>query len=270
MKSIGDSIQNDNGELFGKFKGMKRVKIGVCEKCRPKDDRIPPRPIMKQIYPDGKEIIETCVCEREKSANNLQREINAKRYASASMLGKRDYGKSFDNFDVEVESERIAKEAAIEFVENFSHHMKEGNSLLLQGTWGTGKTHLALAIREELKEKNYKVLFIKFPDYIELLKEAFDDDKTYFNTKILPLQQMALEADLLIIDEVWAESSYEIKQLYKLVNGRDGLSNIYTTNYGTKEFLSKEGLGKSFSRMLDSSELLKLDGRDKRRRNIRR
>src|SRR5699024_825218 len=125
----------------------------------------------------------------------------------------------------------------------------------------TGKTHLAASIGNELYKQKFNVLFIKFPWYLDKLRQTFKESKQRDD-----IYYKALDADLLIIDEVWAAQSYnsdfEVKELYKLTDERMDTPTIYTTNYSCDDFL-KNDLGRVFSRMLDSSELVILNGKDK-------
>ena len=260
MKNLGDELRNAESEIAKKLQGMVREQDGECEYCG--------RPIFVQKYADGEVKVEECFCHETRRQNQRMKDIKADTFYKSSLINRKEKLHTFDGFIPEVQSEFEAKESAIKFVENFSEHLAEGDGILFQGSFGTGKTHLAASIGNELYKQKFKVLFIKFPWYLDKLRQTFKESKQRDD-----IYYKALDADLLIIDEVWASQNYnsdfEVKELYKLTDERMDKPTIYTTNYSSDDFL-KNDLGRVFSRMLDSSELVILNGKDKRRRKIRR
>src|SRR5258706_108612 len=109
-----------------------------------------------------------------------------------------------------------------------------GRGLLLMGSCGVGKTHLAVAALIEIinSGKTGKVLFTNFQDLIQEIQASFDDNSAASKSEILrPL----LEADLLVLDELGSQKPTPFVQdiLYYVINSRynDERTTIFTTNY---------------------------------------
>ena len=75
--------------------------------------------------------------------------------------------KTFDTFDAEMRGVKRAFIKAREFAR------KPNGWLVLFGNYGTGKTHLASAIANELLVHNYRVLFAVVPDLLDHLRSTF-------------------------------------------------------------------------------------------------
>ena len=79
------------------------------------------------------------------------------RMVKESKLGKRFRTRTFDTFQVS-DKNREAYQTAKQYTEKFKEYLEDGTGLLLTGTYGTGKTHLAAAICHELIRK-YQPIF---------------------------------------------------------------------------------------------------------------
>jgi DNA replication protein DnaC len=148
---------------------------------------------------------------------------------------------TLDNFDLEFPSAtqtlNRALIAARKFVEQYPVE-KEG--MLLRGSCGTGKTHLAIAILKELIQK--KKVTCLFRGYSALLKQIqatysrqviADEDTGIVLTEYSILRDVT-EVDLLVLDDLGAERSSEwaLSMLYHVINERYNarLTTIITTN----------------------------------------
>jgi len=76
---------------------------------------------------------------------------------------------------------------------------RDGTGLLITGTIGTGKTHLAVGIIKELTDKGISCLFY---DYRELLKEIQNSYNSTVQTTELDVLRPVFEADVLVLDEL--------------------------------------------------------------------
>ncbi len=103
--------------------------------------------------------------------------------------------------------------------------------LLLQGGYGTGKTHLALAIANYRLDQGDAVLFITVPDLLDHLRAAFGpSSEIAYDERFEQLRN----APLLILDDLGAESQtpWALEKLYQLFGYRHArrLPTVITTN----------------------------------------
>lgn len=149
---------------------------------------------------------------------------------------------SFEDFDLTLypaskngESPREAMgyvyNSCIKYAETFD---LDSVSLYFYGRTGLGKTHLSLAIANEVIKKGYNVIYgsvITFLNKME--KEKFGRAETFVTEDIL------IGADLLILDDLGAEfqSPYTVSALYNLLNSRicRGVPTIISSNLNLEE-----------------------------------
>lgn len=109
-------------------------------------------------------------------------------------------------------------------------------SLLFQGATGLGKTHLSLAIAQQVIEKGYGVIYGSAQNLFHRLeREHF----ARFGENTGEAEQALLECDLLILDDLGAEfsTSFTVSALYNIINTRinKGLPTIVNTNLSAKQ-----------------------------------
>jgi DNA replication protein DnaC len=139
-------------------------------------------------------------------------------------------------------------------------------SLLLTGTRGTGKTHLAFAalraVALDAAERGGRIAYrvTTHPDFNHLLRPKSDGSHEY------ALDPFA-EADLLVFDDLGAgkQTDWTADSLHRLVDRRwsDNLPTIYTTNLAPDDLTAAVGQ-RIVSRVFDSTRVL-LTGDDRRR-----
>lgn len=126
-----------------------------------------------------------------------------------------------------------AKRKVQEFVDSWPI-TDAGRGLLLMGTCGVGKTHLAVAALVEIitSGKAGKLLFTNFQDLIQEIQASFDEGAAVSKSEIL---RPILDADLLVLDELGSQKPTTFVQdmLYYIINSRynDERATIFTTNY---------------------------------------
>ncbi len=151
-------------------------------------------------------------------------------------------------------------EEIFNYCQKYAEHFTTKNpNLLMTGSAGLGKTHLALAIANTALSRGADVIYISSRnlfDQMEREKFALSSD----------LRQTVMEAELLILDDLGTEflTQYGISFLYDIVNTRmlRRLPTIYTTNIVKEEMLRARYTEKTASRLLGSCELLTFFGND--------
>ncbi len=103
-------------------------------------------------------------------------------------------------------------------------------SLLFYGRTGLGKTHLSLAIANEVIKKGYDVIYDSIINLLQQVeREHFGKEKPEVDT-----QHLLLHADLLILDDLGTEfdTPFYVSTIYNIINTRinRGLPTIINTN----------------------------------------
>ncbi|MBR6694273.1 MAG: ATP-binding protein [Clostridia bacterium] len=175
----------------------------------------------------------------------------------------------FDNFDLSYYPEKeqgsttprkrmtqILK-VCREFADNFDSH--RDNLLFLGGT-GLGKTHLSLAIANEVLRGDRSVVYGSIQNLINKLSA-----ETFSYSGSTDISDSILGCDLLIIDDLGTEMATSFSQscIYNIINTRimRGLSTVISTNL-TLEELEKQYTARVASRILGSYTLLGFLGAD--------
>lgn len=176
-----------------------------------------------------------CTCQMEymqlRQAQQLRSDSNTEMLA----------GKTFENFLPEGHSVdpltrntmRNAYQKCRDFAENIQH--LEKHWILLIGTYGCGKTHLAAAIANYCLQHNQPVLFLNTPDLLDYLRATFAPGSDMSYTERF---DEIRTAPVLILDDLGTESptAWAIEKLYQLINYRYNarLPTVITTNKDLK------------------------------------
>lgn len=148
--------------------------------------------------------------------------------------------RTFENFVTDTAERKRAYDTARTYAENFERHVVEGGGLYIEGTFGTGKTHLAAAIALYLIEQERRVIFKTADDLFRDIKETFDKDDGS-EQKILARYK---ECDLLIVDDLGKEQAtdWTTAQLYAILNDRyeNQRPVIITTNFNENGLIAME------------------------------
>ena len=139
-------------------------------------------------------------------------------------------------------------------------------SILMRGATGLGKTHLSLAIANEVIRKGMSVVYVSAPDILSRLeREHF----TYQYAKEDDTFSTLLKCDLLILDDLGTEfvSQFSVAAVYNLFNSRilAGKPIIMSTNLTMNELLTTYSQ-RFVSRVMGSCDKLDFIGEDIRPR----
>ena len=138
------------------------------------------------------------------------------------------------NFDPWTDSHSAALERAISYCNEYPHLGRdEGLGLLLTGTNGVGKTHLAVAVLRELVLR--KGASGQFWDFHELIREIRNSYNEQTRTTELQVLEPVIETDILLLDDLgaWRMTDWMLDTLFFLINQRylGKRATLITTNF---------------------------------------
>ncbi len=149
--------------------------------------------------------------------------------------------------------------------------------LLISGTVGVGKTHLAVSILKGLTERGFPCLFYEFGS---LLKEIQDSYNPSTQASELSILAPILETEVLVLDEIGASKPTEWVRdtLSHIINSRynEQRLTIFTTNYlderrNDREETLEDRIGVRLrSRLFEMCQTVLITGDDHRRKSGKR
>ena len=187
-----------------------------------------------------------------------------KKIIPTTNIKKRFKDKGYSDFMIEEENQ-TAYNALKEYKENFDIVLNNGESLLLIGDVGTGKTHLAIATILDLTYKPtfyyYKLIskkYISLPIFLNDLKTSKDER----------LLKYYSESTFLVIDDLGIENlnNWAREKVFTLVNKRyqSKLPTLFISDLSPVELVEK--LDKRImSRLHEMARGVVIGGEDKRK-----
>lgn len=144
----------------------------------------------------------------------------AKRLLARSGISEEFQTKTFNNFnDRGLKVIHDAKQKAIDYYKSFSANMNDRvNSIMFCGQVGSGKTHLGMALANNLiKTKKIAVLYMEYRMTATKLKQLITNDYDY-NTELTKYKT----AKVLFIDDLLKGKTTEadVNLLYEIINYR--------------------------------------------------
>ncbi len=137
---------------------------------------------------------------------------------------------SFDNFEIHHESHKHAKQIAQKFVKDYPV-LNAG--LLFIGSCGVGKTHLSVAIMNELIwKKTISCYFCDFRELIRDIQSSYSSDSRITESAVL---HPIFQKDLLVLDELGAKrtTAWVEETVFYIINHRYNRKKltVFTSNY---------------------------------------
>ncbi|MCD8914248.1 ATP-binding protein [Staphylococcus simulans] len=229
-----------------------------CEKCGNKYDL--------HQFESGYEFRDGCECkmiEAGKLAEKQRKQKAVNRIFRQSTVNASIKDATVRNYKPKNKDQEKAKSTAIEYVKTFS--TDNPKSLILQGSYGTGKSHLAYAIAKAVKKEGYSVAFMHIPMLMERIKATYNRESIETTDELVKLLS---NIDLLVLDDVGVENTeHTLNKLFSIVDNRTGKNNIFTTNFSDKELNQNMNWQRINSRMKHNSRTVRMLGDDYRERD---
>ena len=147
-----------------------------------------------------------------------------------SAIPQRFVGRTFQNWRASTPEQEKAFKICLGFATNFESHLADGTSLVFSGAAGTGKSHLAAAILQEIMPRHVGV-YTTFMGMIRLIRETWRHDSTRSESQVL--QELG-SLPLLVIDEIGVQYGTEAEHtlLFEVMDRRyrDQKPSILMTN----------------------------------------
>lgn len=254
MQSLGSLARNikPNRNIVEEERNLK------CERCGNTYDYYK--------FSNGQEFRHGCECElieigKKERAARKEKYLN--RIFNQSNVNASLRDATVNSYQPQNEHQVKAKNTAIEYVKTFS--LDEPKSLILQGSYGTGKSHLAYAIAKAIKQQGYSVAFMHIPMLMERIKATYNRNATETTDELV---QLLSSIDLLVLDDVGVENTeHTLNKLFSIVDNRVGKNNIFTTNFSDKELNQNMNWQRINSRMKQNARTVRVLGDDFRGRD---
>lgn len=157
-----------------------------------------------------------------------------------SGIKKRFLSRTFANFQTDTAERARAYRLAKDYADNFAARAANGEGLYIEGTFGTGKTHLAAAIAIHLMEQGHEVVFKTADDLLQDIKATFGENERE-GKKVL---DRVKRCELLVIDDIGKEQAtdWSTAQFNSIINDRYESMKpmIITTNFNENDLITVE------------------------------
>jgi DNA replication protein DnaC len=234
-----------------------------------------PPALQKKYGKPGEWYYHPCTPECEKKNDQREWELARRDARVATLrersgLSKRMKGYALDNFHHGIsKSTEKAFAKVMDYIMNWQENREAGRGMYFCGDVGTGKTHLAVAVMNELMtRKRVPSLFVTVPEFLDNLREAYmipgrDLDEWMDTVK---------NADLLVLDDLGSERPTEWvrERLFVIVNHRyrEALPTLFTSNIGPRDLANQLG-ERTASRIIAMCDWISLEGEDYREAIVR-
>ncbi len=216
------------------------------------------------------QVAKRCSCYYNRRKQALMDEAHIPRRYQACRL---------DNFEVHNETHKDALKISKQFIKK---HPAQEVGLLFIGPCGVGKTHLAVAIIQELiKTKGARCIFYDFRDLIREIQSTFGPDSNISESDVL---NPVFQAEVIVLDELGAKrtTAWVEETIFYIINYRYNHKKVtlFTTNYpdteaepDTRDSFYKKGednlisrIGERLrSRIYEMCKVVEIDGPDYRK-----
>lgn len=253
------SVSNPQGKIISKFK---------CDGCL---SEVEQKELVIPIGPKkGETIIANygCKCadiELSKQAIKINRRLKNRKmqqfFDDNSLVNQSLQKATLENYEPTNDQLKLAKEQITSYIDNFDGT----KNLLLHGTYGTGKSHLSISVTKKLIKKGHSCLFLSLPKLLTKIRDTYNNESMTEDRLLKHIQRV----DLLVLDDLGAEQQTEwaITKLFEVMDSRAGKSTIYTTNLSSGE-LRKQMNERNFSRLMENTEIIVMNGNDYRRKEF--
>lgn len=201
-----------------------RIQLATCETHGDFEQKV--FPVL------GKELKSTCPeCSRiarekteaaEQANKSMEIRMAMERKLGAALIPKRFASKTLDGYIATTAEQRKALNTCRRYAAEFKQIAEAGRCLLLLGKPGTGKTHLSVAIANEIMARSSATaVYRTIGSVLQAIRATYDRTSDQSESQIL---SSLISPSLLILDEIGVSkekpSDFELTTLFAIINGR--------------------------------------------------
>jgi DNA replication protein DnaC len=229
-----------------------------------------PPALQRKYEKPGEWYYHPCTPECEKKNEQREWELTRRDARVAALrersgLSKRMRGYTLSNFRPTISNAAGRARVKVDgYLESWDENREAGRGLYFCGGVGTGKTHLAVAVMNELmRKKRVPSLFVTVPELLDNLRETYNKPGRNLDEWMDAVQN----AEFLVLDDLGSERPTEwVKErIFVIVNHRyrDALPTVFTSNIGPKDLAEQLG-ERTASRIIAMCDWIALEGDDYR------
>ncbi|MCU1758740.1 ATP-binding protein [Pseudomonas sp. 14P_8.1_Bac3] len=159
---------------------------------------------------------------RKQAQEALESRLRMAEKLGAALIPKRFTGKTFDAYKAATPEQKEALRICRKYADVFPEIFETGRCLLLLGKPGTGKTHLAVSIANQIMSvSNATAVYRTVGGLLQAIRGTYDNTSEQSESQIFASM---IRPSLLILDEIGATkekpSDFELATLFTIINGR--------------------------------------------------
>jgi DNA replication protein DnaC len=159
---------------------------------------------------------------RDREMAEMGRQIAMREKLRVAGVPNRFDGKSFGDYIADTPEKQAVLEKCRGYADNFRENYRAGRNLILIGTPGTGKTHLASAVANQVnRETPCTAAYRTIGGILQSIKNTYGGNGKESEGDIV---SRLVSVDLLVLDEIGATrekpSDFELSVIFSIINGR--------------------------------------------------
>lgn len=221
--------ESANAEVVGDYRDNEGRLI--CGKCHT------PKTSFTEILGKRYSMPIRCKCKKDADESE-EREKRLYQLLSSSGIPEKFKDATFAKLQTDEENAKAVRSLK-RYADNFAELKKNNQGVLIFGSVGTGKTHIAVCAAHEIINQGYYVKFISLPQLLQSAKplNSYEEDRIIREVE---------SAELLIVDDLGAErnTDYALEFVYNIINTRCNSKKplIVTTNLSFNEMSTTDDL----------------------------
>ncbi|KJZ38967.1 ATP-binding protein [Pseudomonas fluorescens] len=177
---------------------------------------------LKTGCPECSRIAQEATDESERQSKVLMLRMAMERKLGSALIPKRFAGKTFEGYVATTAEQHKALNTCRRYAAEFPQIAESGRCLLLLGKPGTGKTHLSVAIANEIMARSSATaVYRTVGSVLQAIRATYDRTSEQSESQIL---SSLVSPSLLILDEIGVSkekpSDFELTTLFAIINGR--------------------------------------------------